>query len=191
MTPRTHLLSNGNCSVTVTNSGGGYLRWLDFDVTRWRADTTRDVPGAACYVRDLDRGTVWSTTNQPVRMPKSRYTWTFTPDKAEFRRTTEPCDTLTEIAVSAEDDAEVRRLTVVNISRKSCRLELTSYAELALAPHKTDRAHPAFNKLFIETEWLPHCETLLPGDVCARPTIGRSGSRTSWCPNHLLLTDRI
>ena len=183
LTPRTQLLSNGNCSLMVTNSGGGYLRWLDFDITRWRADTTRDVPGAACYVRDLDRGTVWSTTNQPVRTPKSRYTWIFTPDKAEFRRTTEPCDTFTEIAVSAEDDAEVRLITLVNISRKVCRLELTSYAELALAPHKTDRAHPAFNKLFIETEWLPHCEALL-----ARRRLRAPDDRPIWVA-HLMVTE--
>ena len=159
--PRTQLLSNGNCSVMVTNSGGGYLRWRDLDVTRWRADTTCDVPGPACYIRDLEGGTVWSVAHQPVRSAELRYTWSFTPDKAEFRRRSGPCDTFTEIVVSAEDDAEVRRVTLVNVSRQACRLELTSYAELALAPHKADRAHPAFNKLFIETEWLPQCQALL------------------------------
>ncbi len=159
--PRTQLLSNGNCSLMVTNSGGGYLRWLDLDITRWRTDTTRDLVGSTCYVRDLDRGAFWSTTNLPKRTPQSRYTWVFSPDKAEFRRTTGHCDTFTDVVVSAEDDVEVRRITLVNLSRKQSRLELTSYAELALAPHGTDRAHPAFNKLFIETEWLPHCEALL------------------------------
>jgi cellobiose phosphorylase len=161
--PRVHLLSNGACSVMVTNSGGGYLRWLDLDVTRWRADTTCDVPGAVCYIRELENGTVWSNTHQPVRTPEHRYTWSFTPDKAEFRRKSGPCETFTEIVVSAEDNAEVRRLTLVNTSRKSCRLELTTYLELALAPHRADRAHPAFSKLFIETEWLPHCEALVAG----------------------------
>src|SRR5438128_9230671 len=145
----------------VTNSGGGYLRWLDLDVTRWRADTTCDAPGTVCYIRDLESGTIWSNTHQPVRSPERRYTWSFTPDKAEFRRRSGPCETFTEIVVSAEDDAEVRRMTLVNISRKSCRLELTTYLELALAPHRADRAHPAFSKLFIETEWLPHCGALL------------------------------
>jgi cyclic beta-1,2-glucan synthetase len=159
--PRIHLLSNGTCSVTVTNSGGGYLRWLDLDVTRWRADSTCDVSGPVCYIRDLESGTVWSNTHQPVRSPERRYIWSFTPDKAEFRRRSGPCETITEIVVSAEDDGEVRRVTLVNTSRKSCLLELTSYLELALAPHRTDRAHPAFNKLFIETEWLPHCEALI------------------------------
>jgi hypothetical protein len=159
--PRIHLLSNGPCSVTVTNSGGGYLRWLDLDVTRWHADTTCDISGPVCYLRDLESGTIWSNTHQPVRSPERRYTWSFTPDKAEFRRRSGPCETITEVVVSAEEDAEVRRVTVVNTSRKSCRLELTSYMELALAPHRTDRAHPAFNKLFIETEWLPDCEALI------------------------------
>jgi cyclic beta-1,2-glucan synthetase len=159
--PRIHLLSNGTCSVAVTNSGGGYLRWLDLDVTRWHADTTCDVSGPVCYLRDLETGTIWSNTHQPLRYPERRYTWSFTPDKAEFRRRSGPCETITEIVVSAEDDAEVRRVTLVNTSRKTCQLELTSYLELALAPHRTDRAHPAFNKLFIETEWLPHCEALI------------------------------
>src|SRR5437763_2691079 len=158
--PRTHLLSNGTCSITVTNSGRGYLRWLDLDVTRWRADATCDVSGAFCYIRDLVSGTTWSNTHQPVRSPERRYTWNFTPDKAEFRRRSGPCETITEIVVSAEDDAEVRRVTLVNTSRKSCRLEMTRYLELALAPHRTHRAHPAFDKLFIDTDWLPHREAL-------------------------------
>jgi cyclic beta-1,2-glucan synthetase len=180
-TPRIHLLSNGTCSVTVTNSGGGCLRWLDLDVTRWRADTTCDMPGPVCYIRDLESGTIWSNTHQPVRTPESRYTWSFTPDKAEFRRKSGPCDTFTEIVISAEDDAEVRRVTLVNTSRKSCRLDLTSYMELALAPHKTDRAHPAFNKLFIETEWLPHCEALV-----ARRRLRAPDDRPIWAA-HLMV----
>src|ERR1044072_1532693 len=145
----------------MTNSGGGYLRWLALDVTRWRADAPRDVSGSFCYIQDLESGTTWSNTHQPVRSPERRYTWSFTPDKAEFRRRSGPCETITEIVISAEDDAEVRRVTLVNTSRKTCELELTSYLELALAPHRTDRAHPAFNKLFIETEWLPQFYALV------------------------------
>ena len=183
-TPRTQLLSNGNCSIMITNSGGGYLRWHDLDITRWRSDTTRDVPGAVCYVRDLEQGIFWSTMNQPVRRPKSRYTWTFTPDKAEFRRMTDPCDTFTEIVVSAEDDAEIRKITLVNVSRRTIQLELTSYAELALAPHKTDRAHPAFNKLFIETEWLPQCQALV-----ARRRLRSPDDREVWVA-HLMVTEK-
>jgi cyclic beta-1,2-glucan synthetase len=181
--PRIHLLSNGTCSVAVTNSGGGYLRWLDLDVTRWKADSTCDVSGSVCYIRDLESGTIWSNTHQPVRSPERRYIWSFTPDKAEFRRRSGPGETITEIAVSAEDDAEVRRVTLVNTSRKSCRLELTSYLELALAPHRTDRAHPAFNKLFIETEWLPACEALI-----ARRRLRAPDDQSIWTA-HLMVSE--
>jgi cyclic beta-1,2-glucan glucanotransferase len=181
--PRIHLLSNGTCSVAVTNSGSGYLRWLDLDVTRWHSDTTCDLSGPVCYIRDLEEGTIWSNTHQPLRYPERRYTWRFAPDKAEFRRRSGPCETITEIAVSAEDDTEVRRITLVNTSRKLCQLELTSYLELALAPHRTDRAHPAFNKLFIETEWLPHCQALI-----ARRRLRAPDDRPVWAA-HLMVSE--
>jgi len=160
-TPKVQLLSNGSLSLMVTNAGGGYTRWRESDITRWRADTTCDTPGTTCYFKDLDSGVMWSATHQPIRYPEARYTWRFTPEKAEFRRRSGPCDTFTEIVVSAEDDAEIRRVTLVNNTWKPCQIEVTSYAELALAPHNADRAHPAFNKLFIETEWLPEWQALI------------------------------
>ncbi len=181
--PRIHLLSNGTCSVIVDRSGGGSLRWQDLDVSRWNADATCDRSGPFCYVKDLETGTTWSNTHQPVRSPERRYSWSFTPDKAEFRRSSGPCETVTEIAISAEDDAEVRRVTLVNTSRKICQLELTSYIELALAPHRTDRAHPAFNKLFIETEWVPQCEALV-----ARRRLRSPDDRPVWAA-HLIVAE--
>src|SRR4029434_10370305 len=53
ITPRAHLLSNGSMSVMLTNAGGGYTRWRDVAVTRWREDSTCDSWGTFCYVRDL------------------------------------------------------------------------------------------------------------------------------------------
>ena len=37
--PEVHLLSNGRYHVMITNAGGGYSRWKDIAVTRWREDT--------------------------------------------------------------------------------------------------------------------------------------------------------
>ena len=145
----------------MTNSGGGYLRWLDLDVTRWRADTTCDVSG-----RFVTSG-IWKAERSgatPINRCGLRSAVTPGVSRRTKRSSGGGADRarpITEIVVSAEDDAEVRRVTLVNTSRKPCRLELTSYLELALAPHRADRAHPAFNKLFIETEWLPHCEALV------------------------------
>lgn len=159
--PTTHLLSNRSLTVLVTNAGGGQTRWRDLDVTRWRADTTRDAWGSFIYLRDLDEGTVWSTTYQPSGHTGRCYDANFTVDRAEFRRRDFGLDCLTEIVVSPEDDAEIRRVTLVNCSSQTRRVELTSFAELALAPHGEDRAHPAFSKLFIETGALPDRRALI------------------------------
>ncbi|MGH2367239.1 MAG: GH36-type glycosyl hydrolase domain-containing protein, partial [Chloroflexota bacterium] len=160
-TPRTQLLANGAYAVMVTNAGGGYSRWRDFDVTRWRADTTLDAWGTFHYVKDVDQGSAWSATYHPVGRTAARYLATFSGPRVEFERRDAGIGTRTEIAVSSEDDAEVRRLTLINYSNRVRHLEVTSYLELALAPHGADTAHPAFSKLFVQTEAVPHRRALL------------------------------
>ncbi len=161
--PRTNLLSNGAYSVMVTNSGGGYSQWKDREITRWRADTTRDAYGSFCYIKDCDTDIVWSTAYQPVRTLPQRYSVTFAADKAEFRRRDNGIETITEIVVSPEDSVEVRRITLSNRSLRRRSLELTSYMEVAMAGHNADRAHPAFSKLFLATEALEEQHALLAG----------------------------
>ncbi|MHB8992453.1 MAG: GH36-type glycosyl hydrolase domain-containing protein, partial [Chloroflexota bacterium] len=159
--PATQLLGNGAYTAMVTSAGGGFSRWRDLDVTRWRADTTLDSHGLFCYVKDQDRGMVWSATYQPVGKPASRYLTRFSSDRVEFERRDFGIGVTTEIGVSPEDAVEVRYLTLANYSNRQRRLEVTSYAELALAPHGADLAHPAFSKLFVETEALPAENALL------------------------------
>src|SRR4029079_1543059 len=76
--PEVHLLSNGRYHVVITNAGGGYSRWHDFAVTRWRGDPTRDCFGTFCYLRDLDSGALWSTAWQPTLKSAKRYQAIFT-----------------------------------------------------------------------------------------------------------------
>ncbi len=161
ITPKVNLLSNGKYSVMITNAGGGYSRWRDIDITRWRADATKDSWGSFYYIKDQESGEFWSSAYHPTRSSGRQYSVSSKADKSEFKRRDSQIETLTEIVVSPEDDAEIRMITLVNHSAKIRYLELTSYVELALAPHATDRAHPCFNKLFIETEALPELSGLL------------------------------
>ncbi|HVS34905.1 MAG TPA: glucoamylase family protein [Gemmataceae bacterium] len=158
--PRTHLLSNGRYAVMTTNAGGGWSRCGDLDVTRWREDFTRDACGQFCYIRDLTSGLLWSATHHPVGRLTDYYEVLYSADKAEYRRGDGSIATSLEIAVSPQDAAEVRRVTITNHDSKAHELELTSYAEVVLAPHGADLAHPAFGKLFLETEWLPTHQAL-------------------------------
>ncbi len=159
--PEVHLLSNGRYSVMVTNAGGGYSRWKGLALTRWREDPTRDDWGTFCYVRDVSGGEAWSVAHQPTGRTAEVYEAIFPQSRAEFRRRDHGIDTHTEIAVSPEDDIELRKFTLFNRSNRRRTLELTTYAEVVLAPPADDNAHPAFSNLFVQTEIIAQKQAIL------------------------------
>ncbi|MBF0544286.1 MAG: cyclic beta 1-2 glucan synthetase [Candidatus Riflebacteria bacterium] len=159
--PEVQLLSNHRYHVMVTNSGGGYSRWKDIAVTRWREDTTTDNWGTFCYLRDIESGEFWSNTYQPTLKQPKIYEVIFSEGRAEFRRCENDIDMHTEIAVSPEDDIELRRITITNRSRRRRVIEMTSYAEVVLTPPAADEAHPAFSKLFVQSEILHKRQAIL------------------------------
>ena len=159
--PEIHLLSNGRYHVMVTNAGGGYSRWKDLAVTRWLEDTTRDQWGAFCYIRDVGSGEYWSSAFQPTLKAPDSYEAIFSQSRAEFRRRDQGFETYTEIAVSPEDDIELRRVTVTNRSGRRRTIDVTSYAEVVLAPPISDALHPAFSNLFVQTEILSQRQAIL------------------------------
>ena len=160
-TPEVQLLSNGRLHVMVTNAGGGYCRWRELAVTRWREDTTRDNWGSFIYLRDVDSGEYWSATHQPTLRRADSYEATFTEGRAEYRRRDLDYEAYTEIVVSPEDDIELRRLRVTNHSDSRRTIEVTSYAEVVLAPQAADALQPSFGNLFVQTEIVPARRTIL------------------------------
>ena len=159
--PRTHLLSNGRYAVMVTAAGSGYSRWRDLAVTRWREDVTRDLWGSYLFLRDVYSGAVWSAGHQPSGTEADSYEVTYSEDHAEFSRRDGSIATRMTVVVSAEHDAEVRRVSLTNLGSHGREIELTSYAEIALAAPAADAAHPAFQKLFVQTEFVPELGALL------------------------------
>jgi len=153
-TPAIQLLSNGRYSVMLTAAGSGYSCWRDLAVTRWREDATCDDWGSYILLRDVATGEVWSATCQPIGAELDAYEVTFNEERAEFVHRDGGVVTTLEVLVSAENDAEVRRVTVSNFGDQPREIEVTSYAELVLGPQAADVAHPAFSKLFVETEHL-------------------------------------
>ncbi len=151
-TPQVQLLSNGRYHVMVTNAGGGYSQWKNLAVTRWHEDATRDNRGAFCYLRDVTSGEFWSTAHQPTLKRAESYAAIFSEGRAEFRRRDHDIDTHTEIVVSPEDDIELRRVHITNRARTRRTIEVTSYAEVVLAPAAAEALHPAFSNLFVQTE---------------------------------------
>jgi cyclic beta-1,2-glucan synthetase len=158
--PEVQLLSNGRYHVMLTNAGGGYSRWRDLAVTRWREDLTCDNWGTFCYIRDVASGNFWSNAHQPTLRRPENYEAIFSEGRAEFRRRDgvgtgdDQIETYTEIVVSPEDDIELRRVRLTNRSRQRREIEVTSYAEVVIAPPAADALHPAFSNLFVQTEIL-------------------------------------
>jgi len=159
--PRTHVLSNGRYAVMVTAAGSGYSRWRDVAVTRWREDVTRDPWGSYLFLRDMHSGAVWSAGYQPSGTEPDSYEVSYSEDHAEFSRRDGAIATGLTVVVSAEHDAEIRRVTLTNLGSHDHQIELTSYAEIALAPQAVDAAHPAFQNLFVQTEFAPDIGALL------------------------------
>ncbi len=162
--PEVQLLSNGKYHVMISAAGGGYSRFRDIAVTRWREDPTLDNWGTFCYIRDQDAKQMWSNTLQPTLSPSKSFTAVFAEGRAEFMRRGREVDTRTEIAVSPEDDVEVRRIRLHNHSAKSKVLDITSFAEVALATPNADDSHQAFSKLFIQTKIIRDRQAI----ICSR-----------------------
>lgn len=158
--PSAHLLSNGTYSVMLTPTGAGFSRWRDLAVTRWRADPTRAGFGSYLYLRDVRSGARWSGAVQPFGLAPG-HTAVFCDHNAAFTHRTSDLITHTDVLVSGEDDAEARRVTLTNTGRHPREVDITSYAELVLAPPAADLAHPAFSKLFVVTDFLPELGVLI------------------------------
>ena len=179
--PEVHLLSNGRYHVAISSAGGGYSRWRDLAVTRWREDATRDCWGMFVYLRDMATGEFWSTAYQPTLRAIKDYEAIFTQSRAEFRQHHAKFEVHTEISVSPEDDVELRRITITNRSAVARNIELTSYAEVVLAMPAADEAHPAFSNLFVQTEFAQKSSALL----CTRRARSH-GEKPPWLL-HLML----
>ncbi|MGA3311315.1 MAG: glucoamylase family protein, partial [Xanthobacteraceae bacterium] len=159
--PRTHLLSNGRYAVMITAAGSGFSRWKNLAVSRWREDVTCDPWGSYIYLRDVENGYVWSAGYQPSGARPDSYEVAFSEDRCEIARRDGALTTTLDVVVSAEEDGDVRRVSISNLGARPREIELTSYSEVVLAPPSDDAAHPAFSKLFVQTEFVPELGALL------------------------------
>jgi cyclic beta-1,2-glucan synthetase len=159
--PTGHMLSNGRYAVMLTPTGAGFSRWRDIAVTRWRDDATVDALGSFIYLRDAVSDERWSSGVQPTGTTPGQHSAVFSEHLATFTHRARTLTTTTEIVVSAEDDAEARRVTLTNTGRRMREIDLTSCVELALAAQSADLAHPAFSKLFVVTDHLPELGVLI------------------------------
>ena len=184
--PHTQFLSNGRYTAGLTHAGGGSSMWNGLSVTRHREDRTSDGGAHYVFLRDPWSGLVWSPAFQPVCHEPDSYDAIFDLDKVTFHARNGDFDTQLQVAVSPEDDVEVRRLSIMNRGDRPREIEVTSYAEIVLAPPEDDFAHPAFAKLFVETEFDAQSAGLL---FSRRPR--RSDEAATWAFHVLGVEGRL
>ena len=148
----TLLLSNGHYSIMLTATGAGYSRWNGQAVTRWTPDPAEDRSGSFVFLRDIDSNEWWSATAEPRRAPSEKVQVFFSDDKAVFHKRVGDIRSELDCIVATENDAEARRVTIFNDGGTDRFIEVTSYAEVVVAPEEADAAHPAFSKMFVKTE---------------------------------------
>lgn len=160
-TPVTHLLSNRRYTVMLTDSGAGFSRCRQRAVTRWREDATRDAWGSFIYLRDPDARRVWSAGFQPTATRPDEYQVHFSEESATILRRDGVMRTRLTVVVTPDEDGEMRQIMLQNEGGDPRRVEVTSYAEIVLAPQQADLAHPGFSNLFVQTEFVPEYGALL------------------------------
>ena len=151
--PACRLLSNGRYTIMVTEAGSGFSRWRDLAVTRWREDQTCDAWGSYTLLRDVASGAIWSAGRQPCGTDDDGYVATLSDSRADFVRRNDTLTSTLSVAVPGDCDAELRCVTITNQGDRTREIDLTSYAELILGSAAGDAAHPAFSKMFVQTEW--------------------------------------
>lgn len=180
--PQTHLLSNGNYTTVLTNSGAGYSQYQGMAINRWRSDATRDNWGIFFFIHNLNSNEYWSATEQPCGVEAEKYEVVFEPEKAIYTRKDGNIETKMEVVVSPEHNVEIRRITLTNNSEYGRVLEVTSYFEPIITGQQDDMAHPAFSNLFVQTEYVSEHNTLL-----ATRRLRSKNQRKIWLAHSLVL----
>jgi cyclic beta-1,2-glucan synthetase len=150
--PEVHVLGNGRLNTLITDSGAGGLNWRYNALTRWSPDTTLESQGVWIYLRDEDSGEMWSVGRLPMNKTNKKYDVVFHSHMVEFHRQDHGISLRMDLTVSANDDVEIRRITLINETQEVRRLTITTYAEVVLTTPSADQRHPAFSKLFIHSE---------------------------------------
>lgn len=160
--PQLLVLSNGEYSTMITASGSGYSKKNDTMLYRWKGNSTSDDSGMFFYIKNLNSNDYWSSTFEPCKTLGDKYEAEFNLDKAKFLRKDGNIETEMELCISPEENFEIRKLSLSNLSDKGRSLEITSYMEITLAAFSADAVHPAFSNLFIQTEY-DEAENILIG----------------------------
>lgn len=148
-----HVLSNDNLRMIMTESGSGYLEWNNVALTRWRQDAALDPWGIWFYIQNLDQNKTWSIGRQPIHAAPQEYRVIFSPHMIEIRQKMDEIRVIMQTTIAPKEDICFHKISLTNQGSEKRQYRILSYGEVVLAPQATDLQHPAFNKMFIESNY--------------------------------------
>ena len=158
--PEIGVVSNGHYTVLLNDRGSGFSRYKNILINRYRK-ISADHYGNYLFIRNLKNDHIWSATYAPLDTMPEGYRVSFASDKIRFLRSDNGIETCTDITVLKEQNAEIRRYTFTNSTTEDVDLELTTYAEIVLAPRGEDENHRVFNSMKILSEYDTEHESLV------------------------------
>lgn len=141
-----NILSNDNYTLLIKDSGEGYSTCNGNLITRYK-DNVRE--SNFIYIKDIRNNKIWTNVKKPNLKEPDEYSIIFSPAMCKFIRTDEDVDTITKIAISPEDNVEIRKIEINNHSAEEKSLDVISFLESVLSNKDNDIVHPAFNNLFL------------------------------------------
>ena len=150
--PEVSVLSNKKYCLLMNDRGNSFSRYRTLQLNRYRKVTEQDY-GLFMYIKDTKTNHVWSNTYAPINTKPDNYEVVFASDSIKYLRTDGKMMTKTEIVVTKDHHAEIRKITFKNNSDQDKTLELTTYTEVILSENMDDVSHRVFNNMFISSEY--------------------------------------
>ena len=151
--PVTGYLSNHRYSLMITSDGDGFSSYEGRMMYRFRSDLHADT-GQYLYIKETGKDRFWSSSYHPTGVEPDEYQVIFTHYGIEFKRRDGEISTHTTVSLSPDHPMEIRRLELTNHGKQAKQLDITSYMEIVSDSQLAELSHPAFNKLFIESEFI-------------------------------------
>ncbi len=158
--PEVSVLSNKKYCLLMNDRGNGFSRYRTIQLNRYRKITEQDY-GVFLYIRNKKTNEVISNTYAPMNEKADKYEIIFASDKIKYIKTNGNLTITTEIIVTKEHHAEIRKITFQNLGEEDVELELTTYLEPIVCENMADVSHPVFNNMFLKTYYDKETKSLI------------------------------
>lgn len=158
--PQINVISNEKYTIVMDSKGLGYSKYGDILINRYK-ETSNVEQGIFFFFKNIKTKRIWTSNHMSYLSPADKYTMYFTPDMDKIVRQDGNIETTTKISVSPTEAIEIRKIEMVNHGLEEETIEITSFLEPVLSTPGQDYAHPAFNNLFLNYEYVEENEAIL------------------------------